>query len=108
MWTDVNTGKLKTNCTVCGAETDAKVGNKYYTKCSSCGRRERGSIRPPLNNSLVEMGRNDFRNGVKRVPALSKNLLNYIGSNNKEIGTALPSMKAWIKGWDAENLKRKK
>ena len=43
-----------------------------------------------------------FKAGMKRVPALDKNVLSLLAGN--QIGEGIPVLKAWIASWDAANL----
>lgn len=49
------------------------------------------------------IGKNDFRKGLKRVPALSKELMALLEANRK-LPSLLPLTKAWCDGWDYMNL----
>lgn len=55
----------------------------------------------------AELGKKAFKDGLKRVPALDKKLLELIGKSKGELGFSTKFMGAWLKAWDKENLKKK-
>ena len=54
-----------------------------------------------------KLGESAFLKGLKRVPALDKNILDLIKKvTDTQIGVSIPYLKAWAKGWDKANLKK--
>jgi hypothetical protein len=48
------------------------------------------------------LGTMAFNAGMKRIPAMDKNLEPLLAGN--QIGEGIPVLKAWIASWDAANL----
>ena len=57
------------------------------------------------SKEAVELGKKAFHNGTKRSPALDKELGKLIDDNGARRTNQTPYLKAWLKGWDTENLK---
>jgi len=56
-----------------------------------------------LEKSLyIEMGKQDFKNGIPCIPVMSKKLMSIIESKKNDI---VPIMKAWSYGWNIGNAK---
>lgn len=51
-----------------------------------------------------EMGRDAFRRGLTRVPIYDPAVRRYLSAYPGEIGTNLPMLRGWNKGWDEANL----
>jgi len=68
------------------------------------------SVMSELDLDLKEaakLGKEAFKKGIKRVPALDKKLLELISTSKGKLGFSSKLMGAWIKAWDKENLKEK-
>ena len=57
-----------------------------------------------LKDVSYGLGVKAFKDGKKRIPAMDKLLLENCLTGCK-IGESIPYLKAWLKGWDYENLK---
>jgi len=56
-----------------------------------------------LEDVAYSLGVTAYKNGLKRIPAIDKNLLEYCVKGCKS-GESIPYLKAWLKGWDHVNL----
>jgi len=66
------------------------------------------SIKADLQIDKVKaLGANAFKKGIKRVPALDKDLMNMLKDVQVGDKKTMPIMNAWVQGWDEENLNKK-
>lgn len=58
-----------------------------------------------IQDVAFSLGCEAYKKGKDRIPALDKDLLDNCIAGCK-VGEGLPYLKAWLKGWNFENLRK--
>lgn len=89
----------KTTCDVCGKDKEC-YNIPYKVSMKEMLKKSQSKL-----DIARELGVKAFGKGIKRVPALDKDLMNMLEGVQVGDELTIPIMKAWVNGWDEANLK---